>query len=444
VAWRLNGGNWTQTSVSGPTYENPDITNGFYEFAITSVGSDGRISATSLEGSITALGKTAPPSNVTGLSYSTSPTLGPTFNWQPVPDLDLNTYEIRRGTASNTWNSSEFVAQVKATTYKLPTMSAGTYTYRIKAVDTQSIYSEIEASVVVDVSLPIAPVIKGTVSGTSLTLSWSSATVTTYDVSRYLLYVGDTDATKTFLTEVASLSHPITIDWLGNRTFWIVARDSADQLSTNPSSTNILISPAGAPTNIAAKWTSYGYELRWTPPKSTTSFAVKSHEIRYTSTDPSQTWYTGTYVTKTQDSFFSITLSSFDKFTPGLTRRFWIMPLDSYNNKGTAGYVDLTYVKHGAPTLTMSIERTGSVKFSIVAGTLGSLPLSNYVYRKAQITASNPNPQFTDLDVERSQLSLLGSMTVSQFSKTTFRYWVAVKDNGGNLGDAAQGSFTTP
>jgi hypothetical protein len=120
------------------------------------------------------------------------------------------------------------------------------------------------------------------------------------------------------------------------------------------------------------------------------------------------------------------------------------MPLDSYNNKGTAGYVDLTYVKHGAPTLTMSIERTGSVKFSIVAGTLGSLPLSNYVYRKAQITASNPNPQFTDLDVERSQLSLLGSMTVSQFSKTTFRYWVAVKDNGGNLGDAAQGSFTTP
>lgn len=445
VSMRLNGGNWAHTSVSGPTYENPDITNGFYEFAITSIGSDGRASNTSLEGSITAVGKTAPPSNVTGFAYSTDSTLGPTFNWNPVPDLDLNTYELRRGTANDTWDSSEFIAQVKATTYKLPSMSAGSYTYRIKAVDTQSIYSSVAASVVVTVSLPVAPAIKGTVSGTSLTLSWPSATVTTYAVSRYLLYVGDTNATKTFLTEVASLSHQINIDWVGTRTYWIVAKDSADQLSTNPSSTTISITPAGAPTNVTARWTSYGYELRWTPPSSTTSFVVKAHEIRYTTTDPSQSWTTGTYVTKTQDNFYSPALSPLiDKFTPGMTRRFWIMPLDAQNNKGTAAYVDLSYVKHGAPTITISIEKFGFVKFAVTAGTLGSLPSSEYVFRKAQITSSNPNPQFTDTAVERTQATLPSSMSVYQSSRTTFRYWVAVKDNGGNIGDPGQGSSTTP
>jgi predicted phage tail protein len=444
VSWRLNGGNWSQTFVSGPAYENPDITNGLYEFAISAVSSDGRSSTTSLSGSISAIGKTAPPSDVTGFTYSTDASLGPSFKWNAVSDLDLSTYEIRRGDPNDTWDNSIFVAQVKATIFKLPTLTAGSYTYRIKAVDTQSISSVNAATAVVVISLPVAPAIAHTISGTTLTLSWSAPTLTSYVANRFLLYVGNTFATKTLLTEVAALTYSLPIDWVGSKTFWIVARDNADQLSTNERSTTVLITPAGAPTNIVAKWTSSGYSLTWVPPTSTNSFQVYQYDIRYTGTGETESWATGTSLGfAVKNNYYSASITVFDKFYPGTTRRYWIMPQDRQSNNGVAGYVDLVYVPWGAPTVQVKPDAVlGNVSLSASIGTVGSLSFSYFYFRKAEITVANPDPQFTDAAIANSGYQFSSSpIRIPQSSGKKFRYFVAVIDAGGGYGIPGTGVY---
>ena len=94
---------------------------------------------------IQILGKDAPPADVTTFSVSFDPTSRRvTWAWSPVADVDLAGYEIRLGSA---WDTGETVItkdRGQGTSHEqilTEDVSAGTYYWTIKAVDTSGNYS---------------------------------------------------------------------------------------------------------------------------------------------------------------------------------------------------------------------------------------------------------------------------------------------------------------
>lgn len=159
----------------------------------------------------TLIGKTAPPSDVTG--FVASLTAGQdqiTLAWNQVTDLDLSHYEIRVG--GTDWATAALVTKAakQATSQLLPLQPAGTYTYRIKAVDTTGNYSTNAASDGVTVVAPQAPQNLNAVDGFGQgTLYWDAISTNEYDV--FEIRVGGTDwASATFVARIRSNRFAVT------------------------------------------------------------------------------------------------------------------------------------------------------------------------------------------------------------------------------------------
>ncbi|NDE59274.1 MAG: hypothetical protein EB010_07620 [Acidimicrobiia bacterium] len=129
VKWRKDNANWSIADVLTNDYEILDITPGLFEVQVFSMNAAMKLSTTAATDSINALGKTAPPANVTGFTSVLDGNIGVTLTWNPIADLDLSEYEIRQG---STWASSTFVTRVAATSYKLGQLAPGTLTYLIR------------------------------------------------------------------------------------------------------------------------------------------------------------------------------------------------------------------------------------------------------------------------------------------------------------------------
>lgn len=124
-----------------------------YTIAVTSVDVRGR--EKSLEDAptyeVTALGKSAPPSDVTGFDVSQFGSLL-RFTWDAVTDVDLARYVIKKG---GDWATGEVVAELIDTTEFTAVISTtGTEFYMIKAVDTSGNESDAVAIDSIDVLLP--------------------------------------------------------------------------------------------------------------------------------------------------------------------------------------------------------------------------------------------------------------------------------------------------
>jgi predicted phage tail protein len=79
-----------------------------------------------------------PPGSVSGFTCVTNGGVI-TFRWQPNPENNIESYELREGTS---WANANFITQVAATTYAIPASSAtGTRTFWIKAIATPGVYS---------------------------------------------------------------------------------------------------------------------------------------------------------------------------------------------------------------------------------------------------------------------------------------------------------------
>lgn len=111
--------------VDGETYYFKVVT-------VTPDGEEGNLSA-SPGGSITIVGKSAAPSNVTGFdTYQEGNFLK--FSWNAIPDADLARYVIKKGSE---WNTGQTIAELIDTTeFMYPVGETGDVTFMIKAVDT--------------------------------------------------------------------------------------------------------------------------------------------------------------------------------------------------------------------------------------------------------------------------------------------------------------------
>jgi len=98
---------------------------------------------------ITVVGKTAPPSDVTGFSVQQDGD-DEVFSWAKNTDIDLFGYEIREG---DTWETGTVVeTDIQQTTWRMPLFAYGVKEYHIKAIDTTRNYSLNAASSTITIS----------------------------------------------------------------------------------------------------------------------------------------------------------------------------------------------------------------------------------------------------------------------------------------------------
>ena len=135
VEWRNVPGNFTTLP---DTYTNSvdiiDVPPGAFAAAVranSTLGTPGPVATATAQ----ILGKTAPPSDVSGF-WVTRQGDNLYFNWGSIPDLDLDHYEIRLGT---TWDTAQPVTTSVRPTATVVSAQGGTYL--IKAITTVGNYS---------------------------------------------------------------------------------------------------------------------------------------------------------------------------------------------------------------------------------------------------------------------------------------------------------------
>lgn len=354
VHWRKDNGNWTVISKVGPDYEILDITPGAFEFKVYSISAGLKLSADYVTGTINALGKTAPPSDVTSLTATIDPLIGVTLNWSQVADIDIDFYEIRVGA---NWSSASVLTQIQGTSHKLGYLTASTQTFLVKAVDTSGVYSTNAASVTVTVSAPNATAVSSQIQDPVVVLSWSQPALTSYAIDYYRVTFGNSYATSTELARTKSTSFSVPVTWSGSRTFWVAPVDLVGSVAASPNSTAVTITQAAAPT-ITGAVSGTTASLSWTAVNGT--LATASYQIRRGATFATATIIaniTGTNYTLRADWSGSQT--------------FWVVAVDGNGNLGTQSSIALSVV--GAPAPTVSSTFTGRdvvLSWTAVKGTL--------------------------------------------------------------------------
>ena len=403
VLWRKNDGNWQKVQTQSPDHEILNITPGTFEVQVFSLNATGKKSTSSLAGLINALGKTAPPADVVGLDYVLDSSLGVTLIWNPVTDIDLKDYEIRRGTS---WDSAQFITTVQATSYKIGYLDDGTYTYLVKARDTSGVYSATAASRKIVVTPPGPPVVTHTLVGDTAMIDWTASSGS-YLPAYYEVRYGSTFATGSSLGQFKTTSLNVPVTWAGSRTFWVAAVDPVGNVGT-AGSTVVANAPAPAP-SITHTFGSDSALLSWNEVNGTTR--TKLYEIRR-----GTTFATATVLATIQATSYTV------KVNWSGSQTFWVVAIDVNDNLGTAGSRAVVVAVPPEPTVNSAFS--GDQAILSWGAVKGSIDTAFYQIRRGSTFSSAP---------------VIGTIQGTTYSvkvdwSQTQRFWVAGVDVAGNVG----------
>lgn len=261
VEWRRDNGNWNRVETRTPELELLDITPGAFDVKVYSSNPAGILSAGFATGAINALGKTAPPADVTGLIAEVDKDIGITLYWDKVPDIDLDGYEVRQG---STWATAEQLGIVKSTVFSVGYIQAGLQTFLVRALDTSGHMSTTAASVSVTFSAPTPVTVTQEVIDNNVLLRWTESTAT-LSIRHYIVRRGATWAGATDIGTVAGRFTVIFETQGGTFNYWVAAVDLAGNVGTPAFVTTLVNQPpdyqlqfdqnsafGGTRTNVAA------------------------------------------------------------------------------------------------------------------------------------------------------------------------------------------------
>ncbi len=320
VEWSKDDGNFETVTTSANDYEILNTTPGAFVVNVYSVNSIGTQSVGFATGTITALGKSAPPANVTGLSSVIDPHIGVTLIWGRVADLDVDSYEVRRG---STWGGSVLLGQVKGTSFKLGLIQEAATTFRVKALDTSGNYSVTEASVTVDLAVAAQPTVAGVFAGDQIVLTWGAVTGD-LSTEAYEIRYGASFAAGTSLGTIKGTRFATRAQWSGARTFWVAAID----LAGNYGAAGSFVATVSAPVSVTVtqEVIDNNVLLRWGD--ATSTLPLEYYELR-----KGATWATATVIGRTPSRFTAIFESSGGTFT------YWVAGVDVAGNLGAQSSV---------------------------------------------------------------------------------------------------------
>lgn len=321
VLYRKDNGNFITDETSANDFDLKNITPGFYEFRVYSVGASGNTSTSYTTADIDALGKTAPPEDVTGLVSILDPNIGVTLTWTRVADLDLDSYEIRDGA---TWATSTLLGQVKGTSFKVGLIQATTKTYLVKALDTSGNYSTNAASVSVTLATAAAPAISASFAGQNLVLTWN-AVQGDLSTESYEIRYGASFAAGVSLGTLKGTSFATRAAWSGARTFWIAATD----ISGNTGAAGSVVASVTVPVavTITQEVIDNNVLLKWGD--ATATLPIDYYELR-----KGATWAAATVIGRISSRFTVIFESSGGSFN------YWIAGVDVAGNLGAQSDVE--------------------------------------------------------------------------------------------------------
>lgn len=406
VQWSKDGGNFIEDTTSVSDYDILNTTPGSYEIRVYSISPVGEESTTYATATIAALGKTAPPANVTGLQAVVDPSIGITLTWNKVADLDLDGYEVKDG--------ATVLGIAKTTSFKVGLLPTGAKTYTVRALDTSGKYSATAATVSVTISAPGTPAVSITQAGDTYTLTWSS-TAGTLSTANYIVRFGATFASGTTIANVNSTSLSVPISWLGSRTFWVAAVDAAGTVSA-AGSASATVSVAGAPT-VSSSFAGENAILSWTAVQGTLS--TVEYEVRY-----GTSYAAGVTVARIKGTALQT------RANWAGARTFWVAAIDSNGNTGTAGTVTATVNASAAPAVANNF--TGENVVLSWGAVQGTMPTDYYEIRYGASFAAG---------------TLVGTIkaTTSAFKAQwsgTRTFWVAAVDINGTAGTAGRADAT--
>lgn len=339
VWWRKDKNNWNVETVRGPLHDVLDTTPGLFEYRIYSINSAKLPSADYLSGSTNALGKTAPPANVTGFATILDPDIGVTLTWSKSADLDLQGYEIWQGASFGTGTKLGFFQTTSAKVGLLPT---GTTTWWIKALDTSGVYSATAASASLTIN-PAAPPasLAGTFKGTDVELRWS-AVAGSLSTQSYEIRYGTTSstwATATVAGTVQGTVYSTKANWSGLRRWFVAAID----LKGNAGAAATADTTVNAPTqpSITQQVIDNNVLLQWNDV--TQTLPIQSYELR-----KGNAWATATVIGTKQGRFTSVFEVASGTYT------YWLAAIDSAGNYGTPGSV--TAVVNQPPDYQLQLD----------------------------------------------------------------------------------------
>lgn len=316
VQWSKDGANFSEAITSISDYDVLDITPGAFVVRVYSIGPTGLQSSAYTQATITALGKTAPPANVTGLLAVTDPNIGITLTWDKVADLDLDGYEIRDG--------STVLGVAKATSFKVGLLPTGTKTFSVRALDTSGNYSTTAATVNVTIAGAAAPVVSGTFAGENLVLTWG-AVQGTLATDSYEIRFGASFAAGTTVATIKGTSFSAKASWSGARTFWVAAIDLSGNTGTAGSFVATVTAPAAV--TITQEVIDNNVLLKWTD--ATATLPIDYYELR-----KGPTWAGATVIGRVSARFSVVFESSAGVY------KYWLAGVDVAGNLGAQSNID--------------------------------------------------------------------------------------------------------
>jgi predicted phage tail protein len=344
IKWRKDYGNWSIVTLQGVDYEILSTTPGLYEAEIYSLNATNKQSLTALTGSVQALGKTAPPSDIEIFTATIDPSVGVTLNWDAVTDLDLQGYEIWQGPS---WGTGIHLGVFNATSKKLGLIGPGTTTWWIKALDTSGSYSTNAISASLTISVPGAPTVAGVFSNDSLILSWSAVTGSLSTAYYEVRYGTVSDTWESSSGQVVGTVQGTTLSikgaWLGTRRFFVAAIDitgnvgaiaNCDALITAPSEP--LIAQQVIDNNVLLQWTD-----------ATQTLPITEYELR-----KGATWAGATVIGTKQGKFTTVFETAAGTYT------YWLAGIDSAGNYGTPG--DISAQVNQPPDYVLKLDQNST------------------------------------------------------------------------------------
>lgn len=334
-----------------------------------------------------------------------------TLTWQSAINgsLEVSYYDIRYGAD---WDTGEVIGKANTTTITLPITWIGDRKLWVAAVDTNKQYGA-AASITSSIAAPGTPSVSSTVVVAKAELSWTAPS-STLPIKEYEIRHGTSWAAGTVVATTLSTAYRAPVEWLGNRTYWIAARDVNGNVGAAGSTTVSVTAPV-APT-VSGSFALDEFKLTWTAPSST--LPIDQYEVRY-----GASWAAGTVLGRVKGT----TISTKAQWSG--SRTWWVAAIDVNGNTGAAGSAALVITAPSVPSVTQQVVDNNVLLYWTQA--TGTLPVETYELRRGATWATA-----TSIGQKAG-----GFTTVFETVAGTYTYWIAGIDSAGNEG--TPGSVTT-
>jgi Bacterial Ig-like domain len=237
----------TDLPVTARSLDDPGLAPGTYSYTVKAMDAAGNAAPASNTVSVTVPAPDTTPPSAPVLTGSVTGTTA-NLTWTAATDnVGVTGYQVFR-------DGAQVGANLGATARSFgdTALAAGTYTYTVKAMDTagnaapsSNALSLSVSPTAADTAPPSAPVLSGSVTGTTANLSWTTATdnvgVTGYQVFRNGTQVGANLATTATTFSQANLA-------AGTYSYTVKAMDAAGNAAPASNAVSLTVAATAAPT----------------------------------------------------------------------------------------------------------------------------------------------------------------------------------------------------